>query len=80
MNTRVTIKKEYKYMKYFTILVTLIASGLIIFNVSMLDFNNLFEDQSIVALITILASLCAIALLQILRFSKRVDQKLKGNA
>lgn len=67
-------------MKYFTILVTLIASGLIIFNVSMLDFNNLFEDQSIVALITILASLCAIALLQILRFSKRVDQKLKGNA
>lgn len=67
-------------MKYFTILVTLIALGLIIFNVSMLDFNNLFEDQSIVALITILASLCAIALLQILRFSKRVDQKLKGNA
>jgi hypothetical protein len=76
----VTIKKEYKHMKYFTILVTLIASGLIIFNVTMLDFNNLFEDQSIVALITILASLCAIALLQILRFSKRVDQKLKGNA
>ena len=75
-----TIKKEYKHMKYFTILVTLIASGLIIFNVTMLDFNNLFEDQSIVALITILASLCAIALLQILRFSKRVDQKLKGNA
>ena len=75
-----TIKKEYKHMKYFTILVTLIALGLIIFNVSMLDFNNLFEDQSIVALITILASLCAIALLQILRFSKRVDQKLKGNA
>ncbi|WP_415222042.1 hypothetical protein [Psychroserpens sp.] len=67
-------------MKYFTILVTLIAAGLIVFNVSMLDFNNLFEGQSIVALITIFASLCAIILLQVLRFSKRVDQKLKGNA
>ncbi|TXE16278.1 hypothetical protein ES692_13200 [Psychroserpens burtonensis] len=67
-------------MKYFIILVTLIAAGLIVFNVSMLDFNNLFEGQSIVALITIFASLCAIILLQVLRFSKRVDQKLKGNA
>ncbi|MCK8480987.1 hypothetical protein [Psychroserpens algicola] len=65
-------------MKYFTILVTIVAIGLIIFNATRLDFNNLFEGKSIVALITILASLCAIALLQILRLSKRVDQKLKG--
>jgi hypothetical protein len=65
-------------MKYFTILVTIIASGLIIYNATRLDFNNLFEGQSIIALITIFASLCAIALLQVLRFSKRVDQKLKG--
>jgi len=65
-------------MKYFTILVTLVAAGLIVFNALQLDFNNLFEGQSIVAFITILASLCAIALLQILRLSKRVDNKLKG--
>ena len=64
-------------MKYFTILMTIIALGLIIYNVRMLDFDNLFEGQSIVALITILASLCAIALLQVLRLSKRVDEKLK---
>ncbi|MCD2258546.1 hypothetical protein [Psychroserpens luteolus] len=65
-------------MKYFTILATIIAFGLIIYNATRLDFDNLFEGQSIVALITILASLCAVALLQILRLSKRVDQKLKG--
>ncbi|SDR68842.1 hypothetical protein SAMN04515667_0299 [Formosa sp. Hel1_31_208] len=65
-------------MKYFTILVTIVATGLIVFNALQLDFNNLFEGQSIVALITILASLCAIALLQILRLSKRIDNKLKG--
>ncbi|MFD2915094.1 hypothetical protein [Psychroserpens luteus] len=65
-------------MKYFTILVTLIAAGLIVYNATMLDFNNLFQGQSIIALITIFASLCAIFLLQVLRLSKRVDNKLKG--
>ncbi|WP_298756324.1 hypothetical protein [uncultured Psychroserpens sp.] len=65
-------------MKYFTILATIIAFGLIIYNATRLDFDNLFEGESIIALITILASLCAVALLQILRLSKRVDQKLKG--
>lgn len=64
-------------MKYVTILATIIALGLIIFNVTKLDFNNIFEGKSIIALITILTSLCAIALLQVLRLSKRVDQKLK---
>lgn len=66
-------------MKYFTLFVTLVALGLIGYNTQMLDFNNLFEGQSIVALITILASLCAIALLQVLRLSKRVNHKLKGD-
>ena len=65
-------------MKYFTILVTIVATALIIYNAQMLDFNNIFEGQSIIALITILACLCAIAILQVLRLSKRVDDKLKG--
>lgn len=65
-------------MKYFTILVTIIALSLIIYNATMLDFNNLFEGQSIIALITIFASLCAIILLQVLRVSKRIDNKVKG--
>lgn len=65
-------------MKYFTILVTIVAAVFIIYNARMLDFNDLFEGQSIIALITIFASLCAIIILQVLRLSKRVDDKLKG--
>ncbi|MEH6537033.1 MAG: hypothetical protein V7719_11605 [Psychroserpens sp.] len=65
-------------MKYFTIIFTILAMGLIAYNVTELDFDNLFEGESIVALITIFAALCGIALLQVLRLSKRVDQKLKG--
>ncbi|MDG5490824.1 hypothetical protein [Psychroserpens sp. SPM9] len=65
-------------MKYFTILFTIVAIGLIVYNATMLDFDSLFEGESVVALITILASLCGIALLQLLRLSKRVDKKLKG--
>lgn len=65
-------------MKYFTILVTIVAAVLVIYNTTMLDFNNLFEGQSVVALITIFSSLCAIVILQVLRLSKQVDQKLKG--
>lgn len=65
-------------MKYFTIIVTILATALIIYNATKLDFENLFEGDSVIALITILAALCAIALLQILRLSKRVDDKLKG--
>ncbi|WP_047548541.1 hypothetical protein [Psychroserpens sp. Hel_I_66] len=65
-------------MKYFTIIASVLAVGLIAYNAALLDFNNPFEGESIVALITIVLSLCVILLLQILRFSKQVDQKLKG--
>ncbi|WP_452226583.1 hypothetical protein [Lacinutrix cladophorae] len=65
-------------MKVFTIIFTIIAIGLIIFNITQIDFNNLFEGQSVVALITIFASLCAIALLQVLRLSKKVNNQLNN--
>ena len=67
-------------MKLFTILVTLVAIVLIGFNLTKISLDAPFEGQSVVALITIFASLCAIALLQILRLSKKVDKKLKGNS
>ncbi|MDO6596493.1 hypothetical protein Q4512_06175 [Oceanihabitans sp. 2_MG-2023] len=65
-------------MKVFTIIFTIIAIGLIIFNITQIDFNNLLEGQSVVALITIFASLCAIALLQVLRLSKKVNNQLNN--
>lgn len=64
-------------MKLFTIIVTVIALVLIGYNITKINFDSPFEGQSVVALITIFAALCAIILLQILRLSKKVDQKIK---
>lgn len=67
-------------MKIATIILSIIALGLIVFNVTQLDFDNLFEGESVVALITIFTSLCAITLLQILRLSKRIEKLSKTKA
>ncbi|WP_290698759.1 hypothetical protein [Lacinutrix sp.] len=62
-------------MKIFTLILNIIAVGLIIYNITMLNFEALFQDKSMIAVITIVASLCAIMLLQILRISKKIEQK-----
>ncbi|MEO5787453.1 MAG: hypothetical protein ACOH2D_01570 [Gelidibacter sp.] len=64
-------------MKITTIVLSIIALALIVFNVTQLNFSHLFEGDSIVALITIVLSLCAILLLQILRISKRIEKLSK---
>ena len=64
-------------MKIFTIILSIIAVALIIYNSTKVDFNTPFEGESIVAIITVVASLCAILLLQILRVSKKIEQKVK---
>lgn len=64
-------------MKIFTIILSIIAIILIGFNATKIDFNNLFSGESALALITILAALCAIILLQILRISKRIEAQVK---
>lgn len=65
-------------MKPFTIVFTVVALALIVFNATKINFEALFEGESIVAIITILALLCGIILLQILKFSKRVSEQLKN--
>ena len=65
-------------MKLFTYIVTILSTILIIYNATNLDFTGLFKGQSIVAIITILASLCAICLVQILRISKKIELKSKN--
>ncbi|GGH45073.1 membrane protein [Mangrovimonas yunxiaonensis] len=64
-------------MKIFTLILTGIAIALIIFNVTKINFEAPFEDDSIVALITIACALCAVVLLQILRISKKIERKQK---
>lgn len=65
-------------MKIFTTILIVVAFALIAFNVTMLDFNNLFEGDSLVALIGIAAAMCAMLILLIFRMSKKIEEKLKN--
>lgn len=65
-------------MKYLTIIISIIALGLMFFNFTEVDFSAPFKGDSLIALITIVASLCAILMMLILRISKRIEQKTKG--
>ncbi|WP_055446999.1 hypothetical protein [Lacinutrix mariniflava] len=65
-------------MKIFTLILNIIAVVLIIYNATKLDFKEPFQGESMIAAITILASLCAILLLQVLRISKKIEEKSKG--
>jgi coenzyme F420-reducing hydrogenase alpha subunit len=62
-------------MKTFIYILMGLALALIIFNITQLDFEHLTEGNSLVALIGIVASLCAICILQILHTSMRVAEK-----
>ena len=64
-------------MKNFTIILSVIAVGLIIFNFTKINFDAPFKGESIIAVITIVASLCVIIMMAILRTSKRIEQKIK---
>jgi hypothetical protein len=65
-------------MKIFTSILVLLALALIIFNITLLDFDHLFEGNSVVALIGIVASFCAVLILLIFRMSKVIDEKSKN--
>ncbi len=59
-----------------SIIFIIIAIGLIAYNVTLVDFGNPFEKNSTIALIGIMASLCAIVLLLVFVASKKVRDKL----
>ena len=65
-------------MKIFTSLLILMAIGLIIFNLTMIDDNKPFEGNSSIALIGVVASFCAIFILLIFKLSKKIDDKLNN--
>lgn len=65
-------------MKIFTLILMIIAFSLVVFNLTLIDYENPFEGNSMVALIGIAASLCAIFILLIFRMSKKIEEKLKN--
>lgn len=63
--------------KTFSIVLILLALALIAFNVTLVDFQNPLQGDSTIALIGIVASLCAVVLLLIFMTSKKIEKKLK---
>jgi len=66
-------------MKIFTSILIFLAIALIIFNITLLDFGNLLKGDSLVGLIGIVASFCAVFILLIFRMSKIIEEKTKNN-
>ena len=64
-------------MKYITYIAVAIIIGLIVMNAMILDFGNLFQGDSMVALISIIALLCAVCILLIFKMSKSIEEKSK---
>ena len=65
-------------MKIFTTILIFLALALIVFNITLLDFKNPFEGNSLVALIGVMASFCAVFILLIFKMSKKIEEKLKN--
>ncbi len=64
--------------KTLNIILIVLALALMAYNVTMVNFQDPLEGDSTVALIGILAPLCAIALLLIFRTSKKIQRKIEG--
>ncbi|MFZ4670498.1 MAG: hypothetical protein ACOYLT_00650 [Flavobacterium sp.] len=64
-------------MKIFTSILILLAILLILVNVFLIDFNKPLEGNSMIALIGVAASFCAVLILLIFRMSKKIEEKLK---
>lgn len=63
--------------KTLTIVLIVLALLLTVYNVTLVNFDNPLEGNSIIALIGIMASLCAIVLLLIYLTSKKIQKKLE---
>ncbi|MGV6828306.1 MAG: hypothetical protein ACWA45_02785 [Flavobacteriales bacterium] len=62
-------------MKVIIPLFIVIAVGLIIYNLTLVNFTNPFEKDSKVALIGIGSAACALVLMLILRTSRKIAEK-----
>ena len=63
--------------KTLVIILIVLALILIAYNATLLNFENLFEGDSLIAAISIIASSCAIVLLLIFMQAKKIEEKIK---
>jgi hypothetical protein len=64
--------------RILNIILIVLALALVAYNVTIIDFENPFEGDSVIAFIGIVAPLCAILLLLIFRTSKKIQRKINA--
>lgn len=62
--------------KTVSIILIIAAVALIAYNVTLVDYNDPLQGDSIIALIGILAALCALVLILIYLTSKKIEKKI----
>ena len=62
-------------MKVALYILMALASALMIFNLTKIDYAAPLEGNSMVAVISVIACLCAVLLLAILMISRKIDEK-----
>lgn len=67
-------------MKIFTNILVLLAVALLIFNITLIDFQNPFKGDSTIAFVGVVASSCAVLILLIFRISKKIVEKMDDKA
>lgn len=65
--------------KILSLFLLLLAIGLIAYNVTLVDFKDPLQGDSIIAIIGIVAALCAIVLLLIFFTSRKIQKKIEDN-
>ena len=65
-------------MKIFTYILIIIAVSLIIFNITLIDFKHFNQGDSLVAIIGIVAAICAVLILLIFRMSESIVEKTRS--
>ncbi len=65
--------------KKINIILLVLAIALIVYNTTLIDFSEPLKGDSIIAVIGIVASLCAIVLLLIFITSKKIQKKIEEN-
>jgi hypothetical protein len=59
-------------MKKIIIIISVLAILIIVFNITLIDFNVFFSEKNTVAIITIIAGICCLVLLRIVKVSNKI--------
>ena len=59
-------------MQKISVIISLLTILIILFNITLIDFSDFFSEKNTVAIITIIAGLCCLMLLLIIRVSNKI--------